>query len=241
MWPKRFNMKKNFIYLIVAFVFFTVSCNRQKPQICQGDDGNRCENYLETWEDYFLEVNDMTLDYFEEHIEVIEANMKDNTDGKNFNIRYLFKVDWLEIEVRDQFQVYKNVDVDKFPQLQLPDTEYFQPNKVFELLDIFAFESHVTRVASVENLKFTSKSKALGALKDITGEDVGFRRYEFKNARLTYDPFTQDPYIDTASGERGAHPYMYGVKEVGDDECVCGEIDLVSGKGGPYPCECEIQ
>jgi len=230
--------KQTILFTCFALSLILSGCNRDNKTLCTTSE---CDQYLDTWKDYFLEINEMTEAYFDEHVTPTETFMRSNDNGQSFNIRYEVEIDWLTVEVRDKFQVFINPGVDKFPQLNLPKDEFLFDNSVKAILDVFAFESNVTRVASTEKLGFTSQKKALKALQDLTGENVDFRRYEYKDARLTYDPYIDDDYIDTASGERGAHPYMYGVKEVGDNDCVCGEIDLVSGKGGEYNCECEIQ
>ncbi len=232
---------RNFISLTFSFflfIFLFSSCKPDDRILCTD---SKCDTYLAIWKDYFLNINDMSEEYFEDHIMPIESNIVANSNGQSFNIRYEVNIEWLTFEVRDRFQVFIDSNVTSFPQLNLNKGEFLFDDDIKKIIDIFAFESQVTRMASVENLNFSSHKKALSALQDVTGENVDFRRFEFKDARLTFDPFTDDKYIDTAAGERGGHPYMYGVKEVGDNDCVCGELDLVSGKGDDYPCECEIE
>lgn len=217
---------KVFLLSIICFGLGMQSCKREEGAYSAGMCvTQQCNNYFEVWKDYFLKVNDMSEAYFDAHIFPYTTFIESWESGESFKIRYKVKIDWLEVDVRDEFLIRIDPNEDKFPQLQLPRGQYLFDDQVAKVLDNFAFNSKVTRVAPVEQLNFSSEKNALIALQDVSGEkDLAFRRYEFKDARLNYKP--------------NGHAFMYGIIEKENDACACGEIDLVTGEGKPYYCAC---
>lgn len=221
-------MKKSLFLLAIALITVTNSC--KKPDgvysagMCVTD---QCNNYFEVWKDYFLSVNNMSETYFDAHIFPYASFVESWESGESFKIRYKVKIEWLEVDVRDEFMIRIDPHETKFPQLELPLGQYLFDDQVAKVLNSFAFNSKVTRIASVESLNFSSEKNALRALRDAANDqDLEFRRYEFKDARLNFHP--------------SGNPYMYGLVEKQDDVCACGEIDLVTGQGKPYYCGCVI-
>ncbi len=221
-------MNRIFSWVIIGgLALSSWSCKRVNNDgagLCLSD---QCGEYLEVWKDYFLEVNDMDEAYYNDHIFPIETFIESSESGEKFKIRFTVKIDWLEMESRDEFMIRIDENEDKFPQLNLPKATYLNDDQVAVVLDNFAFASNVTRMKPVETLAQSSQKKALSQLRNLAAEkDLEFRRFEFKDARLVFEP--------------NGHPYMYGVAQKGDNDCNCGEIDLVTGEGEAYECECVI-
>ena len=218
-----------FLYSLVAICFLISfsGCNKvgkTEAGLCLSD---QCNEYLEIWKAYLLEVNGMDEAYYNAHIFPYETFIQSSESGEHFKVRFTVTIDWLEMDVRDEFIVRIDENEDKFPQLDLPKGTYLNEDQVAVVLNNFAFSSNVSRIASVETLAHSSQRKALTELRNVAAEKkLKFRRFEYKDARLVFDP--------------NGHPYMYGVAQKGDNECVCGEIDLVTGEGAPYECECVI-
>lgn len=220
------HIHKSYFLIILLFFIGLNSCKKQEGAydagLCATD---QCNNYFEVWKDYFLDVNDMEEAYFDAHIFPYASFLESWESGESFKIRYKVKIEWLEVDVRDEFLIRIDPKENKFPQLELPKGQYLFDDQVAVVLNNFAFNSKITRIASVESLNFSSEKNALKALRDVSGEgEIEFRRYEFKDARLVFTP--------------NGHPYMYGLVQKQDDVCACGEIDLVTGDGKPYNCEC---
>ncbi len=225
-------MKK--IHLLITLLFSAIILFNSG---CKKDDASisgaglclepQCQDYFDIWKKYFLDVNKMSEDYYNEHITPYETFVESWESGESFKIRYKVKISWLEIDVRDEFLIRIDSKENKFPQLNLPKGKYLDDEQVTTMIDNYAFNSKVTHIASIDKLNFSSEKRALKALRDATGQkNLEFRRYEFKDARLVFTP--------------NGNPFMYGVIETSDDVCACGEIDLVTGEGGPYECACEF-
>ncbi len=225
----------NFIYsrvslfaLFIMLAFSNAGCKKDKYSSAGLCLGKQCESYFKIWKDYFLKVNNMSTSYFDAHITPYESFIESWESGESYKVRYKVKIQWLEVDVRDEFLIRIDVNETKFPQLDLPKGQFLFDDQVAVVLDNFAFDSKVTRIASVEELNFSSYKNALKALRDISGEQkLEFRRYEFKDARLVFTP--------------NGHPYMYGIAEKDQGVCACGELNLVTGEGGPYNCGCVFE
>ena len=215
-------MKKLIIIFLSISLLLIVGCKKEKVKLC---DSQNCEEYYDIWENLFKERNNISDDYFNEHILVTKTEINSWSDGESFNVNYTIKIDWAKIKNHDQFIIKINSSL--YPSLSVSRTEYLSKTEVEQVLGAFAFSSFISKVNADNKLKFSTKRKALEALAEIaSSNNIVFDRIYYK---------TQKPVFN-ANG----HPFMAarGVINQSENLCIFGEIDLITGEGEAYEGSC---
>lgn len=208
-------MKKSFLMLIL-FQLLVSSCKKDKVDIC---DSQICIEYQNIWEELFKTRNNITDEYFKEHLTITNTSISSWNSGESFKISYFIKIDWAKIYINDQFIIKKNSSAPPFPSLNLPVDTYLSKDEINLCINNFVLASSMKRINQYEKLKFNSKRKAI---KEIE------KNIPFKNPKMDMIYYKDDKYIYTSNG----NPFLKGGGTIDDKEnkCFTCEIDLITGE-----------
>jgi hypothetical protein len=163
----------------------------------------------------------MSEEYFNTHIFPYRSEIWYWNDGESFLIYYQVKIGWMLCNTCDDFII--KVTTPYYPLLDVPRNVYLEEHTIDSLIQTDYFSINMKLITPVEYLKYDSQKKALNAMRDKAGTN----RIEFSD--LTYYDYRSD---FTPTG----HPYMKGFGKIdySENQCISGEIDLVTG-------DCEIE
>ena len=215
------------ILITILLFFILTGCKKEKIELC---DSPQCNEYLGIWENLFKSRNAISDDYFKEHINVTKTSIETWNDGESFRVFYTVKIDWATIGNSDQFIIkIDSTTAPPYPSLTVSRTNYLTESEISEVVDMRAFSSNITRVSPENALKYSSKFHAVKALQNMAGTTkMKFSKMYYKESKLNFN----------ANG----HPFMVGHGEIKKKEnnCMSGEIDLVTGIGEVHKTPCWI-
>ncbi len=216
-------MKKLTIIFLSLIIF--VGCKKEKIELC---DSQNCKEYYEIWENLFKIRNNISDDYFDEHITVTKTEIDSWNDGESFNVNYNVKIDWATIDNHDQFIIKINSQL--YPSLLVSRNEYLSETEIKQVLDMQAFSSYMSKINPDSKLKFSTKYQALKALRDLAdSKKIKYDRIYYKKQKPLFN----------ANG----HPFLVGRGEINQskNKCIYGEIDLITGEGETHECACWVE
>lgn len=205
------------LFLFCAITVFTTSC-RKKLDPVNLCDTEECKEYYTIWKELLLERNDMSEDYFSEHISPTDVIMDSYNSGKTFRIRYNFKLEWAEISTIDQFTYYVYESAAPYPTLQIPKEKNLTKQEINSAFDLRAWASHMNVINPTEHLKYKNKRAAIQALR-------GNESCKFKDQNCE---LRADRPVEPANG----NIFLNGSCTINEaaNECLMGRIDLVTGE-----------
>jgi hypothetical protein len=223
--------------LIIAFLSCTKTEDRQKEilkcdcsgylppsesgacsgTLCQSDT---CQTYFSIWKELFLSRNQMSPDYFDNHITPCNTNIDKWDDGISFRIYYKVKIDWAEVLMGDQFIIWLSPSTSGlYPSLSLPRDTLLTKEQINTSFSLLAFSSSMNVISSINELKYHSNAEAMTAL--IRGSGV--------DTLCTSDLYYNPPNLGLApSGQ----PYLraYGILNWNENKCITGQLNLYTGE-----------
>jgi len=219
-------MKKSF-FLTVILTTLLLSCKKEKVDIC---DSQVCVEYQNIWKELFLTRNNITNEYFDEHITITHTNISSWNEGESFRIDYYVEIDWAKISAHDQFIIKKSPNAPPYPSLNIPVDTYLTKEDIKKAVNHLAFSSYMTRMYQYNHLKYSSKHKAIKAVKSFI---------PYKNPSLKRLYYKQDKYNLTSNG----HPFFEGGGTINNEnnECFNCEIDLITGEITYHKTVCWIE
>ncbi|MCE7861950.1 MAG: hypothetical protein DYG99_00260 [Bacteroidetes bacterium CHB5] len=125
------------------------------------DNNSQCNEYLDIWKEFFMKQNNLTEDFFNEHITLYGTTFHDWNQGTSFNICYEIKIDWAIAYLCDKFPVKIKTGSNLFPSL--PRGTYLTKENIETTIGK-SYTSQITKVLNTEILKFTSMDNAVNFL-----------------------------------------------------------------------------
>lgn len=125
------------------------------------DNSPQCNEYLDIWKELFMKQNNLTEEFFNEHITLYGTTFHDWNQGVSFSICYEIKIDWAIVYLCDKFPVKIKHGSNLFPSL--PRDTYLTKENIETTIGK-SYTSQITKVLNNEILKFTSMDNAVNFL-----------------------------------------------------------------------------
>ena len=227
-------MKKVFFISLIFLVLF--SCSKTKdyksvdcshpywgelPVSCSGSicQSDTCKTYLAIWKELFMAKNNMTPDYFNNHITICNTAAYKYTDqGIQFELAYDYKVDWFETKFEEGFMIWLfPAYLKNNPTVILPDSVLLTKDQIGTNISNSFFSEPFHLIGSTDHLNYTSREEALLAMAHSAGVE------KICESSLWIQ------YMDTEDPPRG-HPMLtgYAVLNQAENRCVSGTMDLAA-------------
>jgi Ataxin-1 and HBP1 module (AXH) len=183
-------------------------------QLCQSDS---CQTFFNIWKDLFLSKNQMSQEYFDDHITLCSTTIHIWAEGTSFEIFYKVKIGWAEYRLLDKFIFY--IASSLYPGLDVPRNVLLSKSQIETVLNGNYFGSKMSKIIPADELKYTSETDAMKALIYASHVDT------FCIGSVSYPQKSFDKYTV-------GHPYFIasGVLNWNDNKCIEGSIDLITGE-----------
>jgi len=209
------NKKNLIVFVLIALQFCLYSCKKDRFDIC---DSHKCIEYFHIWKQLFKTKNNMSDEYFNDHITIAGTEINSWNSGETFHVHYYNEIDWAKIYNNDKFLIKKSLDASPYPSLNLPVEEYLSMEEIDNVVSNFAFGSNITKINPYHNLKYHSKRRAIKAVEEVIQYDG------LENDRIQY--LTDKP-VFTSNG----NPFLFGSVTINIEQNICihCNIDLITG------------
>jgi hypothetical protein len=234
-----FKELKYFTLIFVSLFFVFTACddnNQFRETACNQENtfpedrapgslcsDELCTEYFAIWKELIMEKNNLSQDFFDSHIELINSNLSTWASGISFGVCYKFNVGWATAFNCDAFIININADNTLFPALDLPRDTFLTKEKIKIAIDNAAFSSAITAVNNVENLKHANLEASLADLIDFS--DVNLLCLNSIN-------------LDEKTGNLTLKASAQYVNEF--NSCIQGTIDLITGDKNVNDTPCFI-
>lgn len=192
----------------------SISCN---GSICQSDT---CNTYLGIWKELFLAKNQMTREYFDNHITLCNtATYKYTELGISFEFAYKITIDWFETKLEEDFLIWlASSYTQQYPALSLPSNSLLSRDQINSQINNSFFSSGIHTISPINQLIYPTKQRAMKAM----AQAAGVNNMCPITINLLYPDLTNLP---------AGHPFLEasGVVNWDEDKCVTGKMDLVTG------------
>jgi hypothetical protein len=189
--------------------------------LCQSDT---CSTYFAIWKSQFLTKNQMSNDYFTNHITPCQSKLVNWVDGISYEIYYKVKVDWAEVVLTDRFAIWlSNTTLGLYPTISLTRNSLLTNDQILSLFSIQAFNSYLNTVSSPGKLKYSSLNDAMEALIKASKVDTlctGDVFYQYPNLLA---PPIGNPCIEAS-----------GALNWNENKCITSLLDLVTGEASVF-------
>jgi hypothetical protein len=138
--------------------------------ICQSDT---CNNYLGIWKELFLTKNQMTEQYFNNHITLCKtATYKYANQGIQFEITYKFSIDWFETSFEEGFMIWLFPSYfENNPTVNLPGETLLSKDQISNNINNPFFGYAIHTISPINHLNYSSRQEAINALTHAAGVD----------------------------------------------------------------------
>jgi hypothetical protein len=142
-----------------------VSCN---GSMCQSDT---CKTYLGIWKELFLSKNQMTEEYFDNHITICNtATYKYANQGIQFELAYKLTIDWFETKFEEGFMIWLFPSyLQSNPTVNLPANTLFSRNQISDNINNPFFGYALNNISLVNHLKYSSRQEAIRTMAHAAG------------------------------------------------------------------------
>ena len=171
-----------------------------------------CLIYSEIWKELFIKRNNMTEEYFEEHISKTRSEIHSGSKGESFSIEYRVQNEWAIAEWGDGFVIKIAEDYNGYPEIGLPKGNYLTIDEIEAAIINKGFNSKISKAPKTGPIRFSSMQEALNSLiKEANVDTMCFNRVflSVHTGTLTLEAFAA--YEDVENG------------------CIKGTIDLITG------------
>ncbi len=179
-----------------------------------------CLTYLSIWKHLLISRNNMTQDYFDNHITVCRTNLNKWNDGISFEVSYKIKIEWAEVILWDQFIIWLDPSTaGLYPSIDIPRSTLLAETQITSALNLMAFSSGISTISSINDLKFHSRQDAMKAIIRLSGVDT----------LCTSELYYERPHMDTPpSGQ----PFLtaHGVLNWNENRCISSRLNLYTGE-----------
>jgi len=213
-----------------------IDCSRyylpEEPATCIGTlcQSDTCQTYLNVWKYLLMNRNQMSENYFNNHITPCKSKIDKWNSGLSFRINYMVRIDWAEVELWDTFIIWLAPSTSgSYSSLSLPRSYLLSKDHINSAVNIMAFSSRMNTIAPISKLRFNSPDKAIDVLKRAAHMD------KFCKTELFY---AQPHMVIPPDG----HPFLKVSSVLNWDEnsCIHGQIDLYTGEFEITPVNCFI-
>ena len=174
------------------------------------DNSALCNEYLTIWKEVFLKKNNLTSDFFDQHITVKGTVFNDWNEGTSFNVCYVVKTGWALAYWCDHIPVQIKGSSNLLPALPR-DTNLTKAQIETTLGEILT--TQVGALTGTETLQFASAEQAVDFL--IAKANVT----NLCNAQVSIDPTTGEWML-----ECGAE------LDYAKNKCITAKVSLTSGE-----------
>lgn len=212
-------MKPLYLFVLALFVF----------QGCKKAGISDVEKkYFEIWRSEMMANNAMDPEYFNGHIRMKKVEtytLQDGTGNQYFKIYYRFKIDFAEVDLSDQFIIWKSNSDPLFPDYYLPRDIFLGQKDIHSALITRTNYSEMNTIVPSKKLYFKNKSAAQSAIHEVE-KKMKFSGYEL--------------WGDSRAGSKTGHLIMTFNKTISleNNNCLQGEIDLITGEIEVSPTNC---
>jgi hypothetical protein len=142
-----------------------LACN---GTICQSDT---CITYFNIWKELFLAKNQMTEEYFNNHITICNTSANTVPDqGLQFFLTYKFKIDWFETKFDEDFMIWLTpLYITNNPDINLPVNTLLSKDQVSQNIGNPFFATPINILSSIEHLNYSSRQAAIMAMAAAAG------------------------------------------------------------------------
>jgi hypothetical protein len=143
----------------------TITCS---GSICQSDT---CSTYLSIWKELFLTKNQMTEQYFNNHITLCKiATYKYANQGIQFEITYKFSIDWFETSFEEGFMIWLYPSyLQNNPTVNLPSETLLSKDQISNNINNPFFGHAIHTISPIDHLKYSSRQEAINAMAHAAG------------------------------------------------------------------------
>ncbi len=191
-----------------------VICSRT---FCQSDT---CQTYLIIWKNLLMSRNQMSQDYFDNHITPCKTSLDKWDSGISFRISYNVKIDWAEVQLWDQFIIWLSPNTSGvYPSLNLPRNSLLTKDQINSAANIMAFSTRINTISSIKSIKYNSLNEAMKALSRSSGVDKLCRsEFYYEQPHMVIPPI--------------GHPFLraYGVLNWDENSCITSQMNLYTGE-----------
>lgn len=221
------KVNKSIPFIILCALLLS-ACGKKDPGIfCETAE---CNQYFDMWKSLHKERNNMTEEYFKEHISTTNVQLTSYDQAKVFRVTYEFTLDWATVTATDQFPYYIFKNASPFPSLQIPKEENLTKEEIAQTFESHAWSANMTIINPVQQLQFKTKKDAFEALNSNTD-------CKFKDGHLLFKlhrPFANEP--------SNGNIFLESSCTINENEnrCLTGEVDLVTGDKEIYETRCWV-
>lgn len=193
-----------------------------EPVVCDGTfcQSDTCQTYLIIWKNLLMSRNQMTQNYFNDHITPCETSIDKWNSGISFRITYNVKVDWAEVQLWDTFIIWLAPNTTGlYPSLDLPRNILLTKDQINSAANIMAFSTSINTITSINSLKYNSVNEAMKDLSRASGVDK-LCRYEF---------YYERPHMVVPPS---GYPFIraYAVLSNEANSCMTSQLNLYTGE-----------
>lgn len=136
--------------------------------ICHSDT---CNIYLGIWKELFLTKNQMTDQYFTNHITLCKiATYKYANQGIQFEIAYKFSINWFETSFEEGFMIWLDpAYLQNNPSVNLPGVTLLSKDQISNNIDNPFFGYAIHTISPIDHLKYSSRKEAINAMARAAG------------------------------------------------------------------------
>jgi hypothetical protein len=220
----------SFLFLIIFSCsktddYQTIDCSHSygsaSPIICNGSicQSDTCSTYFGIWKELFLAKNQMTQEYFDNHITICNSGTFKNTQqGISFYLSYKITIDWFEAKLESDFLILLSPAYTQlYPELGLPNNTLLSKDQINGQINNTFFFSPLPIISSVNHLNYSSRQEAIKVMAHAAGvndmcESTLYIQYEdVDNPAIGHPVLTADATLDWD-----------------ENKCVSGIMDLTS-------------
>jgi hypothetical protein len=224
----------SFISSLICIIFscsksddlLKVDCSQysltSEPVICNGTlcQTDTCQTYFGIWKNLLLSRNQMSQDYFNNHIIPCNTSIDNWGDGISFRIAYNVKIDWAEVQLWDKFVIWLSPSTSGlYPSLSLPRSSLLTKDQIISAASLMAFNTRLNTISSIDKIKYTSLNDAMNALSRSSGVDKLCKSDLYYEKPHMVIPPTGLPFLRA-----------YGALNWEKNECITSQMNLYTGE-----------
>jgi hypothetical protein len=144
-----------------------------QPIVCSGSicNSDTCNTYLGIWKGLFLSENNMTEEYFNNHITICNtATYKYANQGIQFELAYKFSIDWFETKFEEGFMIWLFPSyLQNNPAVNLPDSVLLSKEQITANINNPFFGYAIHKISPVNHLNYSTREDAIKTLAHAAG------------------------------------------------------------------------
>jgi|NGEPerStandDraft_6_1074524.scaffolds.fasta_scaffold07169_3 hypothetical protein len=182
--------------------------------ICQSDT---CSTYFGIWKELFLTKNQMTEDYFDNHVTICNtAIYKYANQGIQFELAYKFKIDWFETKFEEGFMIWLFPSyLQANPTINLPDSVLLSKDQISANINNAFFADLLHTISPINHLNYSSRQEAVNVIAHAAGVNNMCSSALYIQYENVDSPAIGHPVLTTS-----------GAMNWNENSCVSGIMDL---------------